>query len=270
MRMSKMLVIAFCMLTWTSLARGDEMHNAVAQGDLAKVKTLLEQNAPFWVNQKDLAGATPLFEAVRRGNKAIAELLISHGADVNAADVNQNTPLHWAARNGLADMAEMLVNHGASIDVANRYGQTPKDLAMEHRHPEIVEILESGGTIFEAIKLGVVDKVKRFLTKDPALVNAKDGSSESTPLHLAANKGNKEIAELLLAKGADVNAKDKFGWTPLHEAAVGGHVALVELLLANKADVNAKDEKGWTPLKYAAGSNQKAVVELLKKHGGTE
>ncbi len=73
-------------------------------------------------------------------------------------------------------------------------------------------------------------------------VNAKDEQGEIgqrgwTPLHNAATK---EIAELLIAEGADVNAKGYLDGTPLHPAAWYGHKEVVELLIANGADVNAE------------------------------
>ncbi len=90
-----------------------------------------------------------------------------------------------------------------------------------------------------------------------------------TPLHRAAQEGHKELAELLLAKGADVNAKTTDGATPLHRAAHYGHQQLAELLLAKGADVNAKSIDGVTPVHVAAQQGYKELVELLRKHGGT-
>ena len=64
-----------------------------------------------------------------------------------------------------------------------------------------------------------------ILQQDRFYVNAKDrsASSRSTPLHYAAGHGHKEIVELLIVKGADVNAKTNIGMTPLYEAAIDGH-----------------------------------------------
>jgi ankyrin repeat protein len=124
-----------------------------------------------------------------------------------------------------------------------------------------------------------------------------------TPLHLATYWGEKEIVELLIAAGADVNAKDMSNWigTPLdiathpensidtaeladllrkhggktsdwlkaaesiNIAAKAGHIEAVEQHLAAGTDVNAKDVDGWTPLDMAP---DKETADLLRKHGG--
>ena len=78
-----------------------------------------------------------------------------------------------------------------------------------------------------------------------------------TPLNRAAIKGKTERAKVLLAKGADVNAKDDDGWMALHYAAFHGHTELAEVLLAKGADANAKTKKGSTPLYIAAQKGQR-------------
>lgn len=88
-----------------------------------------------------------------------------------------------------------------------------------------------------------------------------------TPLHIAARKGNYEVAKLLISKGVDVNAKADDGWTPLHWVAFNGNKELAELLIAKGADVNAKNEYGSTPLHIAAHWGNKEVAELLIVNG---
>jgi ankyrin repeat protein len=83
---------------------------------------------------------------------------------------------------------------------------------------------------------------------------------------------HKEIIELLIAKGADVNAKNNSGWTPLLMAVLGDRKEVIELLIAKGADVNAKDSRkdsrGETPLDWAIEKNYTEIAALLRKHGG--
>ena len=84
-----------------------------------------------------------------------------------------------------------------------------------------------------------------------------------TPLHVASTK---EVAELLIAKGADVNAVVTNVGTPLHYAAMKGHKEVAELLIAKGADVNFA--KWMTPLDQANRYKQTETADLLRKHGG--
>jgi ankyrin repeat protein len=85
-----------------------------------------------------------------------------------------------------------------------------------------------------------------------------------TGLHLAARYGHEAMIKLLLEKGTDIAAKDRYRMTALHEAARHGHEATVRLLLArDNVEVNSKNMIGWTPLSFAAQYGHEAVVKLL-------
>jgi ankyrin repeat protein len=92
----------------------------------------------------------------------------------------------------------------------------------------------------------------------------------STPLHFAAWQNHDDLAELLLTKAADVNAKNAGGRTPLHWASWNGNRKMAELLLARGADVNAKNKNGTTPLFQAISKGHTEVADLLRKHGGVK
>ena len=88
-------------------------------------------------------------------------------------------------------------------------------------------------------------------------------TKDVTGLQIAASFGLAKIVRLLLSSGADVNVKDRDGWTALHWAAQNGHSAVVQLLLEKGADINAKDQDGRTALYWAAQNGHEAVVRLL-------
>jgi ankyrin repeat protein len=105
-----------------------------------------------------------------------------------------------------------------------------------------------GGEIHEAVQGGDIEKIKVLLRDNPALINSTDEAFGRTPLITAVDFGKKDVARALLASKADVDARDRNGWTALHHAADGGWGDLAELLLLNKADLNARTTKGPTPV----------------------
>ena len=150
-------------------------------------------------------------------------------------------------------------------------GESQQSAPLAEAKPEPPTAKAPDISIHKAAQVGNIEAVKQHLDAG-AEVDAKEIDG-LTPLHVAAGSGQKEIAELLIAEGADVNAKDtKFGGTPLYFAANGGHKEIAELLIANGADVNAKSEsknglfKGRTPLDSAEYNPETA--DLLRKHGG--
>ena len=97
---------------------------------------------------------------------------------------------------------------------------------------------------------------------EPPTVKAPDISIQE-----AAEDGNIKVVKQHLAAGVDVNV-NRFGITPLHHAARWGHKKMVELLIEKGADVNAKEDDGDTPLDLAISRNRTETADLLRKHGG--
>ena len=97
-----------------------------------------------------------------------------------------------------------------------------------------------------------------------------EGSDKDSHLYFAAISNDMEAARWLIANGADVDAKDKYGRTPLHMAVIGRYAEVAKLLIDNGADVNAKNEggafPGYTPMDYA--DEHHAMQSLLRQHGG--
>jgi len=112
-------------------------------------------------------------------------------------------------------------------------------------------------------------KLVELLLQAGADINAKNNYGW-TALMWASKYGYKDVVKLLIKAGADINAKTYSGWTALISASGNGHIDVVELLLQTGADVNAKDNYGWTALTRASQKGQRDVVKLLKQYGAKE
>ena len=110
---------------------------------------------------------------------------------------------------------------------------------------------------------GETEEVRNLLSIGLVDVNCVDGHG-ATPLCYDASKGQKDLVQLLLERGADLNNADKRGWTLLHWAAENRHKHIVRLLLDNGADPNRENKWGHTPLHYAKLNGQVDVVCMLE------
>ena len=131
-------------------------------------------------------------------------------------------------------------------------------------------------SIHEAAFNGNIEAVKQHLAAGTDMNAEPVDPPFGTPFVLAVHSGHKEIVELLIAEGADVNAKNDNDGTPLHLASIRGHKEVAELLIAKGADVNAKNDDDKTPLDRAMLNHINAnlvrkrteIANLLRKHGG--
>ncbi len=191
-----------------------------------------------------VGGLTSLHFAALSNAYEVAELLISHGADVDPKGKDAWAPLHSAAFSNAYEVAELLISHGADVN--------PKD--KDARAP-----------LYSAA-LSNAYKVAELLISHEADVNAKD-KTVGVPLHAAAFYNARDVAELLISHGADVNAVDEDDRAPLHRAAEAGAHGVAKLLISHGADVNAVDNYIRTPLHWAAEAGARGVADLLISHG---
>jgi ankyrin repeat protein len=231
----------------SGLAFCGEIHDAVRNGDLKKVKALLKKD-PDLVSSKEAArGFTPLHIAAANGYRDIAEFLLAHGADVNAKNNDGWTPLYIAANYGQGDIAGLLLAGNADVNAKDEDGRAPLYIAVYEGHKDMAELLLTHGADVN--------------------VRKNDGL---TPLHVAAYQGHKDVAELLLAHGADVNARSKAG-SPLEAAEAGKHNDLVELLRqhgAREREIEMEDileaAKGVSPEEMAKATHE-AIRRVSEK-----
>lgn len=122
--------------------------------------------------------------------------------------------------------------------------------------------------VTEATRQGDVNELRRLVQRGEQVdVAAGDGM---TPLHWAAENGNRDIARILIGAGARVDSRTRIGgYTPLHLAIQAGHTDLVKLLIESGADVSSPREIGGaTPLHLAAAArNGEEIIAALIKAG---
>ncbi len=155
----------------------DEIHDAAQQGDLEKIKVLLEKN-PGLLEARSENEKTPLHFAAQGGHKEIVELLVEKGADVNAKNIALETPLHYAAAMGFKEIVTFLISKGAVLSSGTTNGSTPLHYASNFGNSEIIPVLVDEG----------------------ADVNCRDRYG-NTPLDLAYDFDRDEAARMIVSKG---------------------------------------------------------------------
>lgn len=246
------------------------LHEAAAVGDLEQVKSLILGGAK--VNLRERAMWIPLHRAVTNGQRDIVKFLLTNGADVNVRNSwPGGTPLHYAAEKGHEEIAGLLIDYGADVNAESAFDDraTPLQYAAFTDRKDIIKLLlEKGAVIYNiqlAAYMGDLAKLDDFI-QEGVDINALD-THGYTPLHYAAQNGQKETAKLLIAKGADVNVKSWSEQTPLGTAVRGIHKDIIELLISHGADIDAKDKSGRIALYIAVMGGRNDVAELLISKG---
>lgn len=243
----------------------EDLLAAAKAGKSEEIERLLNAHAD--VSAQDAEGNTPLYWAAGAGNRKAVELLIAHHANVNARTRSGYTPLHMAAYWKRKEIAQLLLEHGAEINARTPGGFTPLFKAVEPL--DAISATEGGGilpTLAPAEALANKELVALLLAKG-AQANVKHKNSNDTPLHFAATLGVPDIVELLIASGAEVDAKGTDGVTPLYLAARYDRKEVAETLLAHGANIETPSIDGESILDVAASNGNSAMVELLLRHG---
>jgi ankyrin len=217
--------------------------------------------------------------------------------DVNRRNADGSTPLQWAVFEGNLEEAKRLIRAGADINLANKYGATPMTLAAEVANTEMLALLlEAGASADSANPEGMTAllavartgnlKAAELLLKAGAAIDAREGFGGQTPLMWAAARRHPAMMELLISKGADINAAstdrnyqrhvtaegrpknlDSGGLTPLLYSVRENCMACVDVLLKHRADIDLADPDGVSPLLLAIMNSNWDVAERLINAG---
>jgi len=262
--------------------------SAVRVGRTDVVRNIIAQE-PSSITNRYVGGATLLHLAASRDQEAVAQVLVSAGADVTAQNSAGNSPLGAALSSQNTNMANFLVAHGASENIfdATLLGHLEKVstlIALDKSQIYATNKFHIPLTAI-AVAAGHADVLKLLLDKDAPANPATGGPL----LHLAASFNQSNTVAVLIRHGAKVDAMDQNGFTPLHLAAIQGSTEVAELLLKNNADPNApvtssstesgqrvmpgmmgsRRTAGDTPLHLAALAGQTNIIDLLLKSGAS-
>ena len=221
---------------------GPPIFYAARVGNNSLIQILIDKGANVLATDK--WGGTALNAAVDgvRFESTIRFLLVK-GVSPNGE--SRKAPALLSSAND-ANVSLLLLRNGADPNIADKRGNTALHAAIQRNNMELIEALLAAGAR--------VDIVSREI---------------GTPLHQAANSGNVAVAELLIKRGADVNALDCCnGVTPLHVAVSmtsPSSVSMTTLLLAWGANPNARTNAGRTPLIEARNAPAPLVHELVSK-----
>uniref|UniRef100_A0A4X1UYN2 Uncharacterized protein n=1 Tax=Sus scrofa TaxID=9823 RepID=A0A4X1UYN2_PIG len=245
------------------------LHHAALGGSLELIALLLEAQAT--VDIKDSNGMRPLHYAAWQGRLEPVRLLLRASAAVNAASLDGQIPLHLAAQYGHYEVvgepacwgtavggggwprgparpdpslarlpppqSEMLLQHQSNPCLVNKAKKTPLDLACEFGRLKVAQLLLNSHLCVALLE---------GEAKDPCDPNY------TTPLHLAAKNGHREVIRQLLRAGIEINRQTKTG-TALHEAALYGKTEVVRLLLEVSVGSWSPSWGTRSPTRYQVG-----------------
>uniref|UniRef100_A0ABM5G180 Poly [ADP-ribose] polymerase n=1 Tax=Pogona vitticeps TaxID=103695 RepID=A0ABM5G180_9SAUR len=242
------------------------LHLAAGYNRVKIVQLLLQHGAD--VHAKDKGDLVPLHNACSYGHYEVTELLVKHGACVNAMDLWQFTPLHEAASKNRVEVCSLLLSYGADPTLLNCHNKSTIDLAPTPQLKERLAYEFKGHSLLQAARESDVARVKKHLSLE--IVNFRHPQTHETALHCAAASPypkRKQVCELLLRKGANINEKTKDFLTPLHVASEKAHNDVIEIVVKHEAKVNALDNLGQTSLHRAAHCGHLQTCRLLLSSG---
>jgi ankyrin repeat protein/L-ascorbate metabolism protein UlaG (beta-lactamase superfamily) len=245
------------------------LHVAAASGHLEIARFLLSKGAS--ADAKNNRGETPFLLAIVNGRKEMTHFLIKEGIDIYGKSGDGGTYLQAACATSQIEIVEYLLSCGFDPNLPDMYNVPHIFMPIYLNNPEIAKIFikygaDTGAVRFDgvsvaeaAIEFGETE-ILDLLVKDHSDLKRKNPRSGRTLLHIAAVRGQKDIVELFLKRGAEIDAVDRLNKTPLDYAERFGHDDVVESLITHGALIRKK-----APLEVTYVANEGFMISSAGK-----
>lgn len=249
--------------------RMSEIHDAAGQGDVLKITPWIRKT-PGDLERPDSLGNHPLHVAAYSGQVEAVELLLKLGANINARGDMRRTPLHYAALEEEPCVAEVLITHKADLAPVDAHGFTPLFYTVQGRglDSETAEVLLRNTVpvdLNSAIWFMNINQLRERFKVEPNAVDAAPNSLQLVPD--ASSNADIEIVNLLLEFGAPING------SPSYRSLISAFrfPQIVRLLLERGADPTLLDSSGISILRKALELKaSEEVLGLLRQFGAGE
>ncbi|GBN29537.1 Ankyrin-1 [Araneus ventricosus] len=248
-------------------------HLGAVYGDINFVNYCIQKGCHVDIRIK--SGSTALHLATMSGREEVIKSLLKNGSDIDAEDRKGFTALNHAVNANNEKILQLLIDEGANLNAAKERSLFLS--AVTQGHEDIVDVFlsrnqnvgaanpQSGGyPLHTAVFYGHVSVVSKMLEKgNKDEINVIDDNCQ-TPLQVAVEKDHREIAQLLLRKGADPGISLEYWEFPLLLAIAKGSSKMVEILLQPDADYLVKDNivKTFTVYEIESGHSNAADAQL--------
>ncbi len=241
----------------------DDLNKAIRKREKDEIFNLFfKANVNF--RSRDSAGVHPLWAAIEADNFSLSQLLVNKGVDINIIDKTGKTALELATEKNSLPIFNLLYSAGATNTIINF------NTMIRFADKGLLEKLLEKKYPLQSNDMGRWKVPHEMIMENDFLrYNIRQKDMEGMePIHWAAARGDPEIIDLLVDKGANFDAiETKFQQTPVIVAAIAGNEAAIQRFIFFQADLNARDAEGKSALFYGIVRNHPAVVNKLLKAG---
>ncbi|NLV54125.1 MAG: ankyrin repeat domain-containing protein [Acidimicrobiales bacterium] len=208
-----------------------------------------------------------LVAAIDADDEDAARALVDRDPSVLRAVCDGGSIVRRAARAGFVSLLAHIVDLEVGLDLgdAAAAGDVVRVQALIDADPDAVDAVGGDGyrALHVAAYYGQVKVAELLLNRGASVDAVSDNAYAMQPLHAAASRAHAVVVHLLLDHGADVDAPMTGGYRPLHAAADGGHAAMVQLLLERGADPNGRTDAGLLAVDIVEDPDTQAVLRAV-------